>query len=104
MSTFRYFPDFPKGAQFGTDTCGYCGASAAFSIFHLASQKQWLPACADCIALGRAQVDVPAWNQSQLRHSVKDTHPDWSDMRVQTVVAARVDELAHTPPVPCCRK
>jgi hypothetical protein len=58
------------------------------------------PICADCLAQGRGQVNVPDWVKRDLAHAVASVHPAWSLRERESLVAGRLEALAHTPPVP----
>ena len=101
MSQFRYFPTFPEHADLRDRPCVYCGRAPSIPGVRLNSgPESSQPACADCLAIGKAAVKIPKWVITDLERAVSTTHPDWSVDRQATYVAERIDELAHTPPIP----
>jgi uncharacterized protein CbrC (UPF0167 family) len=101
MGIFRYFPDFPEGADLRDTPCILCDRRPAIPEIRLGFGRGLEGAvCATCIAEGKATVRVPSWVQSELEAGVTRTHPEWSDQEHVRYVSERVNELAHTPPVP----
>lgn len=100
-SQFRYFPAFPSGALLKETACAWCGRSPSIPpVYLVLVGAARSPLCADCLALGRGQVKVPDWLTRDLAHAVAAAHPSWSLAEQEAFVAARLEALAHTPPVP----
>lgn len=100
MSQFRYFPTFPEHANLRVEPCAMCGRAPTVPAVRLhggAVDRQSV--CADCLAEGKAAVQIPKWIIKELEHGVSGAHPDWSAEKRASYVADRVDELAHTPPI-----
>lgn len=98
---FKYFPDFPAGADLTSDPYSYCGRAPALPAIRLGFGTGANGSiCADCLAKGMATVNVPSWVQRDLESGVDRTHPDWSEQQRSRYVSERVNELARTPPVP----
>lgn len=100
MSQFRYFPAFPSGAALKETACTWCGGTPSIPPVYLAPVgKATTPLCADCLAQGRGGVAIPSWVKRDLAHAVATAHPSWSPGEQESFVAARLEALAHTPPV-----
>ena len=101
MTQFRYFPAYPQGAQLGDDACDLCGHRPAITGIRLGLRMdEPRNVCADCLAADKVAASIPQWIQQDVRDAVDRLHADWSAMARADLVAARVYELAHTPPVP----
>ena len=101
MDIFRYFPDFPQGADLRETPCRLCDRRPAIPAIRLGFGGGLEGAvCAHCIAEGKAPVHVPSWVHSELEAGVTRTHPEWSEQERVRYVSERVSELAHTPPIP----
>jgi hypothetical protein len=101
MSQFRYFPGFPAGAPLKETACTWCGRTPSIPAVYLApvgAARE--PICAECLGQGRGQVKVPDWVQRELARAVTSAHPTWSLSEREVLIAARLEALAHTPPVP----
>ncbi len=94
--TFRYFPNFPKGADLEDGLCTVCGNKFVIPM-HMLYPPTSL--CSQCLAQRKGKVNIEPWIVRQLENAMRVNHQDWLEQDIQACVAERIDELAHTPPI-----
>lgn len=95
---FTYFPDYRRWARFVDEPCDCAGPCLNGLYFEDPDVPDAV--CLERLISGAVRVAVPAYLRDTLARSAAATHPGWPAERLAAHVAAAVDTLSRTPPVP----
>jgi uncharacterized protein CbrC (UPF0167 family) len=97
---FKYFHDFLNNTEFKKEPCDNCGRTPTLAGVYFGGDRELNAVCVDCLVSGQVTVHVPRYLIKRLRENVKVSHPDWSEVLVESKVDQAVSDLSRTPPIP----